>query len=143
MPPVSPEKSNSAQEVSGQSGPAHEAPEPTSKAAAEGNVQNAPQTSGLSAPVPVEPAETDAESVLSVEQAEELAAANDMAACQDAARKLRLAGAPMPSPLLALAALDLRYLRQAGDATPAGQTPGSTPATPEVQTRPLQTQPAQ
>lgn len=111
VPPQSPGKSESAQEVSGQSGPAHGAPEPNAKAAAQGNVQNAPQTSSLSAPVPTEPAKTAVESVLSLAQAEELATAKDIAACQEAARKLRLAGAPMPPPLLALMALDLRYQR--------------------------------
>jgi hypothetical protein len=49
------------------------------------------------------------ESVLSLQQAEQLATANDIAACQEAAKKLRLAGAPMPPALLALTALDLRY----------------------------------
>ncbi len=60
---------------------------------------------------------------LSLERAEQLADANDIAACQEEARKLRLAGAPMPSPLLALTALDLQYQTQANDAeSPAQQT---------------------
>ena len=41
--------------------------------------------------------------------AKALASANDIAACQNAARELRLAGVAVPSPLLALAALDLQY----------------------------------
>ncbi|WP_163264503.1 hypothetical protein [Chelativorans alearense] len=60
---------------------------------------------------------------LSLERAEQLAEANDIAACQDAARKLRLAGVPMPSPLLALTALDLQYQTQANEVeSPAQQT---------------------
>lgn len=115
--PQSPTKTGSAQEISGQSGPAHGAPEPNSKSAAQGNVQNAPQTSGLSAPVPKEPTSTPKESVMSVTDAEALAETNDIAACQDAAKELRLAGVAVPPPLLALAALDLQY-HQAGAAPP-------------------------
>jgi hypothetical protein len=138
VPPQSPGTSESAQDVSGQSGPAHGAPEPSAKAAAQGNVQNAPQTSSLSAPVPTEPAKTSTESVLSLAQAEELATANDIAACREAAKKIRLAGAPMPPPLLALAALDPRYQAQTNDGAPASPTQGEAP-----RTQPLQTQPAQ
>ncbi len=109
VPPQSPNATGSAQDASGQAGPAHAAPEPNSAPAAQGNVQNAPQTSSLSAPVPVEPAETTKESVLSLADAEQLAGANDIAACQEASRKLRLAGIAMPPPLLALTALDLKF----------------------------------
>jgi hypothetical protein len=49
------------------------------------------------------------DSVMSLSDAEALAGANDLAACRDATRKLRLAGVAMPPPLLALAALDLQY----------------------------------
>jgi hypothetical protein len=128
--PQSPAKTGSAQEISGQSGPAHGAPEPNSKTAAQGNVQNAPQTSSLSAPVPTQPASTAKESVMSVTDAEALAQTNDLAACQGAAKELRLAGVAVPPPLLALAALDLKF-HQAGAAAPqapqtqepAGQPP--------------------
>jgi len=48
-------------------------------------------------------------SIVSVEEAESLAQGNDMAACRQAARKLRLAGVAVPNPLLALAALDPKY----------------------------------
>jgi hypothetical protein len=46
---------------------------------------------------------------MSVADAEALAQAGDIAACRDATRKLRLAGVAVPPPLLALAALDLKY----------------------------------
>jgi hypothetical protein len=134
VPPRAPSESGSAQDVSGQSGPAHEAPEPNTEAAAQGNVDNAPQTSGLSAPVPMEATEAEEDVSLSLANAEELADANDIAACQDAARKLRLAGVPMPEPLLALTALDLQYQGQANEA----QSPAAAPEAPAQQTQPQQ-----
>jgi hypothetical protein len=96
-------------------------------------VDNAPQTSSLSAPVPVD-ATAEEDVSLSLASAEELAGANDIAACQDAARKLRLAGAPMPEPLLALTALDLQYQGQANEA----QSPAAAPEAPAQQTQPQQ-----
>lgn len=129
VPPQSAEKGGSAQDVSGQSGPAHGAPEQNSASAAQGNVQNAPQTSGLSAPVPTQPASTSKESVMNVVKAQTLADANDIAACKKAAKELRLAGVAMPPPLLALAALDLKY-HQTGAASPQApraQEPGAQP----------------
>jgi hypothetical protein len=134
VPPQPHTESGSAQDVTGQSGPAHEAPEPNTADTAEGNVENAPQTSGLSAPVPAETAEAEENVSLSLASAEELAGANDIAACQDAARKLRLAGAPMPEPLLALTALDLQYQGQANEA----QSPAAAPEAPAQQTQPQQ-----
>ncbi len=119
--PKAPDKSGSAQEISGQSGPAHGAPDPNPKQSAQGNVQNAPQTSSLSAPVPTEPTAPSKESIMAVTEAQALAEANDIAACQGAARKLRLAGVTMPPPLLALTALDLRY--QTGAQHPGAGTP--------------------
>jgi hypothetical protein len=86
----------------------------------------------LSAPVPTEPTGTEEEPALTLVEAQELADANDTAACQRAARKLRLAGADMPPALLALTALDLQYQQTrpseagASDAAqpePAPQTP--------------------
>src|SRR3546814_20318315 len=71
--------------------------------------QNAQQKSGLSAPVPAEPARTSKESIMTVAEAEGLARANDIPACRDAGRQLRLAGVAMPSPLLPLIALALQY----------------------------------
>jgi hypothetical protein len=111
--PESSEKTGSAQEISGQSGPAHGSPEPNTKHATQGSVQNAPQTSSMSAPVPTEPTSPPKDSIMTVTEAEKLAENNDIAACQSAGRKLRLAGVVMPPPLLALTALNLRY-QQAG-----------------------------
>jgi hypothetical protein len=132
VPPRAPSESGSAQEVTGQSGPAHEAPEPNTEDAAQGNVENAPQTSGLSAPVPTDATEAKEEVPLSLARAEALADANDIAACRDAARKLRLAGAPMSEPLLALTALDLQYQGQANEV----QSPAAAPEAPAQQTQP-------
>ncbi len=103
------EETNSAQEVSGQSGPAHSAPQPNNSADAEGTAQDAQLKSSMSAPIPTDTESTPKESVLSVEEIERLAEANDIAGCQGASRKLRLAGVAVPPPLLALTALDLRY----------------------------------
>jgi hypothetical protein len=50
---------------------------------------------------------------MSVADAEALAEANDIAACKEAAREMRLAGVAMPPPLLALTALDLKFFEQA------------------------------
>lgn len=127
VPPQSPTKTGSAQDISGQSGPAHSAPEPNATSAAQGNVQNAPQTSGLSAPVPTQPTSTPKESVMDMTQVQALAETNDIGACQKAAKELRLAGVAMPPPLLALAALDLKFYK-AGAAPPIGtQEPTAQP----------------
>lgn len=104
-PDARPKDGNSAQEASGQSGPAHAAPEQNSPVKADASAEQAQLRSGLSAPTPKGASSTPKESVMTVEEAEDLAGANDIAACRDAARKLRLAGVSMPSPLLALAAL--------------------------------------
>ena len=48
-------------------------------------------------------------SIVTVEEAESLEEGNDILACQQAARKLRLAGVAVPNPLLALAALDPKF----------------------------------
>ncbi|MCT7377188.1 hypothetical protein [Chelativorans salis] len=123
VPPQPSSESSSAQEQSGQSGPAHEAPDPNTEAATQSNGEDAPQTSGLSAPVPPEASEAEEDVPLNLDRAEELADANDIVACKDAARKLRLAGAAMPPPLLALTALDLQYQTRETEAeTPAQQT---------------------
>ncbi|MEO3433501.1 hypothetical protein [Inquilinus sp. CAU 1745] len=98
-------------EASGSDAAAHSAPDPQSGDAAQSNSNNeqAQQTSSLSAPVPTEPTTTSKLEVMTVDQAEDLAAANDIQACKDAARELRLAGVAMPPALLALTALDLQY----------------------------------
>lgn len=73
--------------------------------------------------MPVEPDKTTKESVLSLADAEELASANDIAACQEASRELRLAGIAMPPPLLALTALDLQYQQTEAPQSQAPQEP--------------------
>jgi hypothetical protein len=102
-------ESASSQEVTGQSGPATDAPDPNAPKPAAKDEQNAPQKASVSAPVPTDAKSVPKDSVLSVAEAEGLAGANDIAACQSATRELRLAGVAMPPPLLALAALDLQY----------------------------------
>jgi len=101
----------SAQQASGQSGPASESPKPNPTAAAPGSGQNAPQTAGLSAPVPAAATSTPKETIMSVPDAEALAATNDHQACRNAARKLRIAGVAVPPPLLALTALDPKFFQ--------------------------------
>jgi hypothetical protein len=99
----------SAQQASGQSGVAVEAPKPNAAPAAQGSGQNAPQTSGQSAPIPAPPKATPKESVMTVQEAEALVEGDDMQACRDAGRKLRLAGVAVPPALLALTALDPKF----------------------------------
>jgi hypothetical protein len=61
-------------------------------------------SSGLTTPVP--PAQSgDKPPFVTVEQARAYEAANDLRACQEAARQMRRAGVPMPDGLIALAAL--------------------------------------
>jgi hypothetical protein len=55
---------------------------------------------------------------MTLQEGQALAAANDIAGCQAAARKMRREGVEMPMPLLALAALDLKYHQQAPTAAP-------------------------
>ena len=81
--------------------------------------QNAPQgtpgpqgaataaaTSAAPAPAPAGPSS----STVTLEQAEGFASANDLAGCRAATQRLRLAGAPLPPALLALGALDPKFL---------------------------------
>lgn len=114
--------SGSAQEVTGQKGVATDAPKPTGKdTAGAGSVTNAPQKDSRAAPLPpADVTSTPKESVLEMTKAEELAAANDVAACQKAAREMRVAGVAMPPPLIALAALDLKHHQASAAAQPAG-----------------------
>lgn len=105
---------NSSQTVTGQKGVATDAPEPSNHNAAAGSVANAPQKESRSAPLPpADVASTPKESVITIEKAESLIATNDIAQCQSIARQMRVAGVAMPPPLMALAALDLKY--QAGE----------------------------
>jgi hypothetical protein len=104
-PDARPKDGDSAQEASGQSGPAHSAPEQNSGAESKTSAKDAQLKSGLSAPTPKDASSTPKESVMTVTEVEDLAGANDISGCRDAARKLRLAGVLMPPPLLALTAL--------------------------------------
>lgn len=100
-------QTESAQAISGQSGVAVNAPEQNSgPVSREGTAEAAPQKSSRSAPVPNSSQGTPKDSVLSVQEAEELAKANNTQGCRDAAQKLRRAGVVMPPALLALAALE-------------------------------------
>lgn len=119
--------SGSAQAVTGQKGVATDAPDPGKDKAASGSVANAPQKDTRAAPTPpADVTSTPKESVLSVEAAEQLAGANDLAQCQKTAREMRVAGVAMPPPLIALAALDLQYQQQSGvPAQPSGEAGGS------------------
>ncbi|MBA3448439.1 MAG: hypothetical protein H0T56_12700 [Pseudaminobacter sp.] len=127
---------NSAQAVTGQDGVATDAPKPSNENVAAGSVANAPQKDSRSAPLPpADVTSTPKESVITVEKAEELATANDIAVCQDMARRMRVAGVSMPPPLIALAALDLQYQQKPGAVTaPAGAEPAATGQDPASQT---------
>ncbi|BAU89111.1 hypothetical protein MPPM_0506 [Methylorubrum populi] len=63
-------------------------------------------------PPPAAPAPAPKPDPAIVEKIEAAAGANDLAACRDAARAMRVAGVVMPPPLLALAALDLKFFQQ-------------------------------
>jgi len=105
---------NSAQEITGQDGVATDAPDSDGEeATASGSVEDAPQKDSRAAPTPpADVTSTPKESVMTVEAAERLAAANDVEQCQKSAREMRVAGVDMPPPLIALAALDLQYQQQ-------------------------------
>src|SRR3546814_11871691 len=78
------QKGGSAQDASGQNDPAHAAPEPNSARTAESGAPNAQQKSGLSAPVPAEPARTTTESLLTVADTEGHPHANEHPPSRDA-----------------------------------------------------------
>ncbi|MCV0395594.1 MAG: hypothetical protein K5872_17170 [Rhizobiaceae bacterium] len=115
-------ETGSAQEITGQDGVATDAPEPGKDNAASGSATNAPQKESRPAPLPpADVTSTPKESVLTVEAAEELASANNIAQCQKTARDMRVAGVAMPPPLMALAALDLQYQQTSDQAAePSG-----------------------
>jgi hypothetical protein len=122
VPPQSSEESSSSQEITGQSGPATESPDPNEEPVEPSTAEDAPQKNTMSAPVPADQTSTPKDSVFSLDEAQELADANDIAACQSAARELRLAGVAVPPPLLALTALDLQY-HQTADPESEGENP--------------------
>ena len=71
-------------------------------------------SSGQSAPIPQAPSVKAP--AISLAQAEELAGANNIAGCREAAQRVRRAGAAMPPALIALAGLKLELLQQAAPA---------------------------
>lgn len=74
--------------------------------------QGAAQTTGAPAPAPAPVANTpSSDGKVTLEQAEGLAAANDLPGCRNATQTLRRAGAPLSASLLALGALDLKFYR--------------------------------
>lgn len=78
------------------------ATDPRARANAEAKVPPGP---GTPAPAPKPDPAT-------IEKIETAAAANDLPACRAAARSMRVAGVVLPPPLLALAALDLKYFQR-------------------------------
>jgi hypothetical protein len=106
-PPLPPEQGSavgSAQELTGQSGPAVDAPKPVPAPHPLGSASNAPQTSGLSAPIPLPPGGPPKDSIIAMTEVESIARSNDPKACREAVQRLRRAGVPLPPTLLALAA---------------------------------------
>jgi hypothetical protein len=63
-------------------------------------------------PAPAAPAPAPKPDPATIEKLEAAAGANDLAACREAARSMRVAGVVMPPPLLALSALDLKFFQQ-------------------------------
>ncbi|KQQ20373.1 hypothetical protein [Methylorubrum extorquens] len=63
-------------------------------------------------PPPAPPAPAPKPDPATIEKIEAAAGANDLAACREAARSMRVAGIVLPPPLLALAALDLKFFQQ-------------------------------
>jgi hypothetical protein len=124
-PPQQPQpQASSAQQSTGQSGTAVEAPKDGAPKGPAGGANNAPQQSGISAPVPKSPEAPKKKPSITLEQAQALAQSNDIPACHAAARKERRAGVDLPLPLMSLAALDLKFHQQAASAAPPG---GSVP----------------
>jgi hypothetical protein len=113
----------SAQSASNQSGAAVEAPNENNAAAKPASGQNAPQTSGISAPIPKAPETTKKAPTMSLEQGQALASANDIAGCKNATVGMRREGVDMPPALMALAALDLRFQQAAPPVATDPQTP--------------------
>jgi hypothetical protein len=72
------------------------------------------QKSGMAAPVPP-PESAQKPPFVTVEQARAYLNANDLLACQEAARRMRGAGVPMPDGLIALAALRSDLLQAGQD----------------------------
>ncbi|WP_181177862.1 hypothetical protein [Mesorhizobium sp. B2-3-15] len=125
----------SAQKITGQDGVATDAPEPGKDNAASGSANNAPQKESRAAPLPpADVTSTPKQSVLTVEAAEQLANANDIAQCQKTARAMRVAGVAMPPPLIALAALDMQYQQKAAMPVEPSGTAAGQPLAPQAPT---------
>ncbi|MEA1833317.1 hypothetical protein U8607_14625 [Methylobacterium durans] len=86
-----------------QSGPGASGPQGTAQAEAK---PAAPPPAAPATPAPPPPLKPTPEMIERVDAA---ARDNNIAACRDAARQMRVAGIPMPAPLLALSALDLKF----------------------------------
>ncbi|AWN42024.1 hypothetical protein DK389_17890 [Methylobacterium durans] len=86
-----------------QSGPGAAGPQGTAQAEAK---PAAPPPAAPATPAPPPPLKPTPEMIERVDAA---ARDNNIAACRDAARQMRVAGIPMPAPLLALSALDLKF----------------------------------
>ncbi|MBB2961571.1 hypothetical protein [Methylobacterium sp. R2-1] len=84
----------------------NQAGEPTMKPHAKANAE------AKNPPPPAAPAPSPKPDPATVEKIEAAAGANDLAACREAARSMRVAGVVMPPPLLALSALDLKFFQQ-------------------------------
>ncbi|WP_336488722.1 hypothetical protein [Methylobacterium nigriterrae] len=96
------------QQKSGLSGPVPQSG--PGAAGPQGEAQKAAQAAPPAAPAAPAPPKPTPEMI---EQVDAAARDGNIAGCRDAARRMRLAGIPLPSPLLALAALDLKYLQAA------------------------------
>lgn len=104
------------QKTSGLSGAVSETGNGPAPGAATGNPAENPNAKANAAakppPPPPTPAPAPKPDPATVEKLEAAAGANDLAACREAARSMRVAGVVLPPPLLALAALDLKFFQQ-------------------------------
>lgn len=71
--------------------------------------QGAEQKTAAPGSAPPAPTMSSTQGKVTAEQAEAMAAANDLPGCRAATQTLRRAGAPLPAGLMALGALDLKY----------------------------------
>ena len=104
------------QKTSGLSGAVSETGNGPTPGPATGNPADNPNAranaAAKSPPPPAAPAPAPKPDPATVEKLEAAAGANDFAGCREAARSMRVAGVVLPPPLLALAALDLRFFQQ-------------------------------
>lgn len=120
-----PPQGGSASQATGQSSVAVEAPK-SKEPGQEASGQNAPQASGMSAPISAPSGQAPAkEEKASLDDVKALAQNNDLGGCRSVAQRMRRAGVVMPAPLLALAALKLPD--QQPSRQPGGQPAPSSP----------------